>query len=167
MKIALMGYAGSGKTFLAKYLSEKQNIPVMHLDEVKYTKEWKPIPDEQVLPIVSEFLQKDDWIIDGNYTYLFQKERLDAADKIILLLLPRLPCLLRCIRRRKDRKAEGYVNDTNLWFIQFVLFEGRNKERRKNYNRIRETYQDKVITLRSQKEIDAFLQQTESNGFPN
>ena len=167
MKIVLMGYAGSGKTFLAKYLSEKRNIPVMHLDEVKYTKEWKPIPDETVLPIVSEFLQKDDWILDGNYTYLFQKERLDAADKIILLLLPRIPCLLRCIRRRKDRKAEGYINDTNLWFIQFVLFEGRNKERRKNYNRIRETYQDKVITLRSQKEIDTFLQQVKTNGLPN
>ena len=61
MKIALMGYAGSGKTFLAKYLAEKLNMPVMHLDEVKYTKEWKPIPDEKVLPIVSDFLKKDDW----------------------------------------------------------------------------------------------------------
>lgn len=167
MKIALMGYAGSGKTFLAKYLAEKLNMPVMHLDEVKYTKEWKPIPDEMVLPIVSDFLQKNDWILDGNYTYLFQKERLDAADKIILLLLPRIPCLLRCIRRRKDRRAEGYTNDTNLWFIQFVLFEGRNKERRRNYSRIRETYQDKVITLHSQKEIDAFVQQVETNGLPN
>lgn len=167
MKIVLMGYAGSGKTFLAKYLSEKQNIPVMHLDEVKYTKEWKPIPDEKVLPIISDFLQKDSWIMDGNYTYLFQKERLDAADKIILLLLPRIPCLLRCFRRRKDRRAEGYKNDTNLWFIQFVLFEGRNKERQQNYRRIQETYRNKVITLRSQKEIDDFLQQAETNVFPN
>lgn len=164
MKIALMGFAGSGKTFLAKYLSEKLNIPVMHLDEVKYTKEWKPIPDEKVLPIVSDFLKKDDWIMDGNYTYLFQKERLDAADKIILLLLPPIPCLLRCIRRRKDRRAEGYTNDTNLWFIQFVLFEGRSKERRKNYSRIQEIYQDKVICLRSQKEIDRFIQSVEENG---
>ncbi len=167
MKIALMGYAGSGKTFLAKYLSEKLHIPVLHLDEVKYTKEWKPIPDEEVLPRVAAFLQKEQWIVDGNYTYLFQKERLDAADKIILLLLPRIPCLLRCIRRKKARKAEGYTNDTNLWFIQFVLFEGRNKERRQNYQCIQETYGDKVIILRSQKEIDAFLQQTESKIFPN
>lgn len=165
MKIVLMGYAGSGKTFLAKYLGDKLHIPVMHLDEVKYTKEWKPLPDEQVLPVVSDFLQKDSWIMDGNYTYLFQKERLDGADKIILLLLPRIPCLLRCIRRRKSRRAEGYKNDTNLWFIQFVLFEGRNKERRMNYSRIQETYQNKVITLRSQKEIDTFLQQVETNGF--
>lgn len=166
MKIVLMGYAGSGKTFLAKYLSEKQNIPVMHLDEVKYTKEWKPIPDEKVLPIVSDFLKKDDWIMDGNYTYLFQKERLDAADQIILLLLPRLSCLLRCIRRRKDRRAEGYTNDTNLWFIQFVLFEGRNQERRKNYARIMEAYPDKVTLLRSQKDIDRFIQSIENGGLP-
>ena len=164
MKIALMGYAGSGKTFLAKYLAEKLNMPVMHLDEVKYTKEWKPIPDETVLPIVSEFLQKDDWILDGNYTYLFQKERLDAADKIILLLLPRIPCLLRCIRRRKDRKAEGYTNDTNLWFIQFVLFEGRNKKRRENYRSIMETYGDKVTVLRSQRDIDRYMDRVENEG---
>ena len=167
MKIVLMGYAGSGKTFLAKYLGDKLHIPVLHLDEVKYTKEWKPKDDHAVFPIVSAFLQKEDWIVDGNYTYIFQKERLDAADKIILLLLPRFSCLLRCIRRRKARKAEGYTNDTNLWFIQFVLFEGRNIDRRKNYSRIQETYQDKVITLRSQKEIDDFLQQAETNVFLN
>lgn len=166
MKIAIMGYAGSGKTVLAKYLSEKQHIPVLHLDEVKYTKEWKPIPDEQVFPIVSEFLQKSSWIMDGNYTYIFQKERLDAADLIILVMLPRLSCLLRCIRRRKNRRAEGYKNDTNLWFIQFVLFEGRNKERRRNYQSIRETYPDKVIILRSQREIDAFMETVEKQGLP-
>lgn len=164
MRIAIMGYAGSGKTFLAKYLSEKVNIPVLHLDEVKYTKEWKHIEDERVLPVLADFLQKESWIVDGNYTYLFQKERLDAADIILLVMLPRISCLLRCIRRRKARRAEGYTNDTNLWFIQFVLFEGRSKERRQNYARIMEVYPEKLIVLRSQKEIDLFLSQVDQNG---
>ena len=164
MKIALMGYAGSGKTFLAKYLSEKFNIPVMHLDEIKYTREWKPIDDEQVLPQVACFLQKESWIMDGNYTYLFQKERLDAADHILLLMLPAIPCLLRCLRRTKERRAEGYQNDTNLWFIQFVLFEGRNKARRQNYARIIDTYGDKVTVLRSQRDIDRYMEQIEKEG---
>ncbi len=164
MKIAIMGYAGSGKTCLAKFLSETQRIPVMHLDEVKYTKEWKPIPDEQVYPIVSDFLQKDSWIMDGNYTYLFQKERLDAANLIILIMLPRLHCLYRCIRRRKSRRAEGYTNDTNLWFIWFVLFEGRNKMRQQNYASILKAYREKVVLLRSQKEIDAFMERVEAEG---
>lgn len=163
MKIVLMGYAGSGKTFLAKYLGDKLHIPVLHLDEVKYTKEWKPKDDHAVFPIVSAFLQKEDWIVDGNYTYIFQKERLNAADKIVLLLLPRFSCLLRCIRRRKARKAEGYTNDTNLWFIQFVLFEGRNRERRQNYQHIQETYPDKVILLRTQQDIDRFIAQGEED----
>lgn len=161
MKIAIMGYAGSGKTFLAKHLSEKWNIPVLHLDEVKYTKAWKPIEDSLVLPKVADFLKKDRWIVDGNYTYIFQQERLDAADQIVLLMLPRIPCLLRCIRRRKERRAEGYINDTNLWFIQFVLFEGRSKERRQNYSRILETYGEKVTLLRSQKEINAFIREAD------
>lgn len=164
MKIAIMGYAGSGKTCLAKYLSEKFHIPVMHLDEVKYTREWKPIDDSRVLPKVARFLENEHWIIDGNYTYLFQKERLDAADHILLMLLPPIPCLMRCLRRTKERRAEGYKNDTNLWFIQFVLFEGRSKERRQNYARIMEVYPEKLIVLRSQKEIDLFLSQVDQNG---
>lgn len=164
MKIAIMGYAGSGKTCLAKYLSEKLHIPVMHLDEVKYTREWKPIDDSRVLPKVARFLENEHWITDGNYTYLFQKERLDAADRILLMLLPPIPCLLRCLRRTKDRRAEGYKNDTNLWFIQFVLFEGRNRKRRENYRSIMETYRDKVTLLRSQRDIDRYMEQIEKEG---
>lgn len=166
MKIAIMGYAGSGKTFLAKYLSEKQHIPALHLDEVKYTKEWKPIPDEQALPQVARFLEKDSWIIDGNYHYLYQQERLEMADIVLLVMLPRIPCLLRCLRRKKDRQAEGYTNDTNLWFIQFVLFEGRSRKRRQNFTHIIEDYRDKVICLRSQKEIDRFIETVEKNDLP-
>ena len=41
MKIAVLGYAGSGKTYLSDCLSEKKNIPVLHLDDIKWDKEWK------------------------------------------------------------------------------------------------------------------------------
>ena len=66
MKISVMGYAGSGKTYLSVYLAEKLSLPILHLDEVKFDKDWKPYENEVVLPRVEEFLGNESWIIDGN-----------------------------------------------------------------------------------------------------
>lgn len=81
MKIAVLGYAGSGKTYLSDYIAKKKNIPVLHLDDIKWDKEWKPVDDSVVLPKVADFMAKEDWIIDGYYTYLMIDERLQKADK--------------------------------------------------------------------------------------
>ena len=85
MKIAVLGYVGSGKTYISNYISKKKSVPVLHLDTIKFDKEWKAIDDSLVLPIVSEFMSKDDWIIDGYYESLLMAERLEKADMIILM----------------------------------------------------------------------------------
>ncbi len=157
MKIAVLGYAGSGKTYLSDYISEKKNIPVLHLDEIKWNKEWKPIDDSVVLPQVSEFMANDSWIIDGYYKYLLYDERLEKADLIVSLLLPRFTCLYRVVRRAKSRRHEGYKNDLNLWFLKFTLFGCRNKERRQTYAEIAEKYKDKTVMLKSQRQVDEFI----------
>ncbi len=157
MKIAVLGYAGSGKTYLSDYISENKNISVLHLDEVKWDKEWKPIDDSLVSPKVSEFMAKHNWIIDGYYKYLFYDKRLEEADLIVLLLLPRLTCFYRTVKRTKSRRQNGYKNDLNLWFIKFTLFGCRNKERRQTYYEITEKYKDKTVVLKSQKQVDKFI----------
>ena len=161
MKIAVLGYAGSGKTFLSDRLSENKNIPVLHLDEIKWTKEWKPVDDAAVLPQVSGFMAKDGWIIDGYYKYLFYDERLEQADLIILLLLPRLTCFYRTIKRAKIRKKDGYENDLNLWFIKFTLFGCRNKERRQTYAEITEKHKNKTVVLKTRRQVDEFMKRVE------
>lgn len=157
MKTAILGYAGSGKTYLSDYISEKKNIPVLHLDELKWDKEWKPVDDSVVLPRVSEFMAKDDWIIDGYYNYLLFDERLEDADLIVLLLLPRMICFCRAVKRTKSRRREGYKNDLNWWFVKFTLFGCRNKERRQTYAEIAEKYKDKTVVLKSQRQVSEFI----------
>ena len=164
MKIAIMGYAGAGKTYLSNFLSEKYSAPVLHLDTVKYDLDWKPVDDETALKTVSEFMAQDNWIIEGNYEKMLQKERLDTADQIILVLLPRLTCFYRALKRTKTRKSEGYKNDMNLFFIRFVLFGCRTKKRNHHYANIIEKYKDKTVVLKSQKQIDMFMEHTK--GFP-
>ena len=157
MKIAVLGYAGSGKTYLSDYISDRKNIPVLHLDEVKWDKEWKPIDDSLVLPQVSDFMANSDWIIDGYYDYLFYNERLEGADLIVLLLLSRLTCFYRAVKRTEKRRKEGYKNDLNWWFVKFVLFGCRNKERRQTYSEIAEKYKDKTVVLKTRQQVEEFI----------
>ncbi|MBR0348896.1 MAG: DNA topology modulation protein FlaR [Clostridia bacterium] len=157
MKIAVLGYAGSGKTYLSEYLSQKKNIPVLHLDDIKWDREWKPVDDAVVLPKVKGFMENDNWIIDGYYTYLMIDERLESADKIILLLFPRVTCFFRALKRTKLRRKDGYKNDLNWWFVKFILYGCRNNERRAFYNEITEKYKNKTVILKTKRQVDEFM----------
>ncbi len=157
MKIAVLGYAGSGKTYLSDYIAEKKNIPVLHLDDIKWDKEWKPIDDSVVLPKVVDFMTKEDWIIDGYYIYLMIDERLQRADKIVLIQLPRVTCFFRAVKRTKSRRQNGYANDMNWWFVKFTLFGCRNKERRNYYAEIVDKYQDKTVVLKTKRQVEEFM----------
>ena len=112
MKIAVLGYVGSGKTYLSDYIAKKKDIPVLHLDSIKWDKEWKPIDDSVVLPQVAEFMAQNDWIIDGYYKYLMIDERFEKADKIIFLLLPRFTCFFRALDKKviKMTLIGGFLN---------------------------------------------------------
>ena len=138
-------------------MSEKKKIPVLHLDEIKWDKEWKPVDDSLVLPRVSDFMAKKDWVIDGYYKYLLYDERLEKADLIVLLLLPRLTCFYRAVKRTKSRRQDGYKNDLNWWFVKFTLFGCRNKERRQTYNEIAEKYKDKTVVLKTNRQVNEFM----------
>ncbi len=157
MRIAVLGYAGSGKTYLSDYISEKKNIPVLHLDSIKWDKEWKAIDDSLVLPQISDFMAKDSWIIDGYYKYLLYDKRLEDADMIVLLLLPRLTCFYRAVKRTKSRRKDGYKNDLNWWFMKFILFGCRNKERRQTYAEIIDKYKDKTVVLKTNRQVSEFM----------
>ena len=157
MKIAIMGYVGSGKSVLARNLSKKLGIPKLELDDIAFDLNWKAVDREKILPDIQKLMEQDSWIIDGNYDDLLQSQRLEMADKIIFVMLPRILCLLRALRRTKERKAAGYRNDINPWFIRFLLFGCRNRERRNRYQCIMQQYPDKIVVLQSQSAIDNFL----------
>ena len=157
MRIAVMGYVGSGKTYLSKSISHIRDIPVMHLDEIYFDKNWRPIEKSVVLSQVSDFMINDHWLIDGFYSDLLMDERLEKADMIILMLLPRATCFFRAIKRSKSRAQEGYKNDLNPWFLRFTLFGCRNRKRRRAYAQIAQRYKDKTVILRSSRQAKKFI----------
>ena len=158
MRIAILGYVGSGKSVLARHISQKLAIPKLELDDIAFDKNWKSVDRSLILPEIALFMEQESWIIDGNYGDLLQEERLKMADKIIFVMLPRVQCLMRALKRTKERKAAGYHNDINLWFLRFLLFDCRNKHRRNDYDRIAKQYASKLTILTSQLEINQFLE---------
>ncbi len=159
-----MGYSGSGKSTLARKLHLKDNRPLLHLDSVHYTADWKEREKEEEKEIVRTFLEENaEWIIDGNYSSLYKQERLEQADEIILLLFNRFACLWRVIRRYRQFRnrtrpdlADGCIEKLDWEFILWILRDGRTKKKKDGYKRIQNTYASKVTVLKNSRQLKAF-----------
>ena len=66
----------------------------------------------------------------------------------------------RChIYKGKNRPdmTEGCNEKLDREFLRWILWDGRSKEIRQRYQRIREQYPDKVIVIRNQRQLDSYL----------
>ena len=90
MKIAVIGYSGAGKSTLARALGERYGIPVLHFDRVHFTPNWQERDREEARQIVHEFMEQDQWVMDGTYSKFEYERRLEEADEIVFMDLPRL-----------------------------------------------------------------------------
>ena len=163
MKIAVLGYSGAGKSTLAKKLGEKYECPVLHLDQVQFIENWRLRDREEAIKIVDEFMAKDSWVIDGNYSEFALSRRLADADKILFLNVSRWICLWRVWRRFlknrgfvRESMAPGCLEKLDAEFIRWVLFDGRSKKRRSRFNQIIRMYPEKVLVLSNKDQRSYF-----------
>lgn len=166
MKIAIIGYSGCGKSTLAGQLSQKYNIPVLHLDSVHWLPNWVENNSDDENTLVGNFLDENNsWVIDGNYSNIQYQRRLELADKIICLELNRFICFWRVFKRYLKYRGktrfdmgEGCNEKLDWQFIRWVLHDGRNRSEK--YRKIEELYPEKVIrvkNLRQQKNLKEIL----------
>jgi adenylate kinase family enzyme len=97
-KVLIIGSAGSGKSTLAAQLGAALGLPVVHLDALFWQPGWRETPRDVWAERVADLLTRDRWVMDGNYGGTLAA-RVQAADTVILLALPRLQCLYRVARR--------------------------------------------------------------------
>lgn len=97
-RIVILGCAGSGKTTLARALSERTGAPVICLDEI-----WQPHWDEKDVPafrtLINEAHAVDAWISDGNFALATFDIRLSRATLVIWIERSKLSCAWRAITR--------------------------------------------------------------------
>ena len=102
MKIAVIGYTGSGKSVLAAKLGKILGCPVLHLDKLQFEAGWKERKEAEGNRLCEQFLEENKergWVIDGNYEKFCQKRRMKEADLIIFMDYPRWICLWQALRR--------------------------------------------------------------------
>ena len=171
MKIAIIGYSGAGKSTLATTLSSYYSIPKLHMDTLQFQPGWQDSDRDWMEAEMKNFLSEHtNWVIDGNYSWCYYEERMREADQIIFLNFSPLPCLFRAFKRFltyrgkvRESMAAGCKEQFNWEFIRWILWDGRTKTAKERYQRVLETYPEKVIVLRSQKEIDQFLENLSHN----
>ena len=163
MKIRIIGCSGSGKTYLAKRLSKKYNIPNFDLDDIQWDNSQNSygvkMPIEKRDQMLNDILQHSDWIIDGVY-YAWVQKSFEDADVIYVLDMPkwlyRFRIIKRFIRRRvglEKGKKETLKSVYNL--LKWTdTFQNTNM---KEIVRILETYKEKVVFIKKKAEINRIL----------
>jgi adenylate kinase family enzyme len=167
MRIVIIGYSGSGKSTTARIISHYARVPVMHLDSVHFAPGWEEPPDEECRKMVTSFIERNSWVIDGNYSKLCMEERMERADTILFLNFNRFTCFFRAFRRYLEFRGktrpdlgEDCPEKFDFAFISWLLWKGRTKERKKRFDEIVKQYNDKVLVIKNQQQLDAFLAMT-------
>ena len=91
-KIMVIGSPGAGKSTCARKLQRKTHLPLYYLDMLWHRADKTNVSREEFDARLGEILQKDAWIIDGNYQRTLEM-RLQACDTVFLLDFPLEICL--------------------------------------------------------------------------
>jgi adenylate kinase family enzyme len=110
----------------ARELGRRLDLPVIHLDVLFFRPGWVETPQDEWRARQKELVAADAWIIDGNHAPTMDV-RLQAADTVIMLDMPRWRCLQRSLwrsirhrhRPRIDR-ADGCDEKLDRVFLRFV-----------------------------------------------
>lgn len=97
-RILVLGSCGAGKTVFASRLGQILELPIAHLDELRYDRDWNEASGGDFAAAQRELLQTARLIADGNYLSTLP-ERLAWADTVIWLDYRPLRCLWRVLAR--------------------------------------------------------------------
>ena len=67
-RISIVGTSGSGKTTLAQKIAKTCELPHVELDRLQWEPNWTAAPANVFQERVSQALQSDRWVVDGNYS---------------------------------------------------------------------------------------------------
>lgn len=165
MKITIVGLPGSGKSYLGRTIAEKLRIPHIHIDRFWFEAGGRTgshdTPNiDQVHAYVREkvlaAIREPSWVSDGIYSRV-QPDIANKADVIVFLDIPlwrRLGNHMQRLMDRNVRHEELSIWDDIKFFIEVIK---RDFTRKPKLMRLLEQYKNKIVTLRSRKEIRKYL----------
>lgn len=175
-RVWVCGLSGSGKTTVAVRLARILDVPHVELDALhwRHRPNWQMPTDEEFLPDVREATAGDRWVVEGNYS----RSRVVFWPSVELMVWLDLPLrtanwrvFLRTLQRirSKDQLLWGVQRETVrnalLTWDGLVLWNLRVFRRRhRTYTELMQEAEARgteVVRLRSQHEVDAWLEEIE------
>ena len=156
-KIIVIGCPGRGKSTVSRALHNKTGIPLYHLDMMYWNADRTTVEKSVFLERLSAILEKDEWIIDGNYGSTMEL-RIAACDTVFFLDYPLDVCLDGIKERRgKPRSDMPWIEtEEDAEFIEFI--KNYNEQQKPKVLELLKKYSDKnIIILESREQADAFL----------
>ena len=166
MRLTIIGNCGSGKSTLARTLSERFDIPHLHLDRLWFEAGGHLLKSDDaegrekvrayIRERVEEFIVQEDWVSDGWYPRV-QGAIAARADRVIFLDIPLWRRLFNHLRRTffSERHQELRTWDDIKFLSQIVRRTFTHGEQMKKFvveNR------ERVTTLRTYSGVEMFLE---------
>lgn len=163
MKIHIIGCSGSGKTYLAKKLSDKYHIPHFDLDDIQWENNADfygvKRPLEEKIKMMQEVCTHGEWIIEGVY-YAWVQKSFEEADIIYVLDMPLFLCKIRIIWRFLKRKFGLEKGKQESLKSLYNLLKWTNVFQKKNLQEIKlimGKYEEKVVYFKTCKDVKILL----------
>ena len=156
-RVMVIGCPGSGKSTVSRALHNKTGSPLYHLDMMYWNADKTTVEKRVFLELLSAVLEKNEWIIDGNYGSTMEL-RMAACDTVIFLDYPIDVCLEGIKERRgKPRSDMPWIEtEEDAEFIEFI--KNYNEQQKPKVLELLEKYSEKnIIILESREQADAFL----------
>ena len=157
-KIIVIGCSGSGKSTFSLALHKKINIPLFHLDMLFWNTDKTTVEKSVFKERLSNILNKDEWIIDGNYASTMEL-RLSKCDTVVFLDYPTQICL-NGVKERMGKKRPDMPwleTEEDAEFIEFI----------KNFETNNRPQIIELLNKYSNKNIYIFKTRTEAQNFLN
>ncbi len=151
-KIIVIGCPGSGKSTFSRELNKITAIPLHHLDNMYWNADKTVVEKQVFLDRLSSVLDKNEWIIDGNYASTMEL-RIRACDTVIFLDYSANICLEGIRQRRgKVRSDMPWVeaDKDDEEFIEFI--KNYKEQNRPKVMELLQKYSYKDIHIFSNRE---------------
>lgn len=157
-KIIVIGCPGSGKSTFSRELHNITKLPLFHLDMMYWNADKSTVEKSVFLERLENVIQKEEWIIDGNYASTMEL-RLQECDTVIFLDYPVEVCLAGIAEREgKERADMPWIEPENEDDEEFMKFV-------RNYNSKNKPEVVELLEKYSYKEIYIFKSREEADGF--
>lgn len=120
--VIVIGCPGSGKSTFSRALHDATGLPLYHLDLMNWNADRTVVPKSVFRERLRQTIEKDLWIIDGNYGSTIEL-RMHACDTVFFLDYPVDVCLNGIkTRKGKERTDMPWIEVTDEEDEEFIKF---------------------------------------------